>query len=73
MDLMVFANGNLAFTSLDKKITEFFARYLFGCIEPYRFEQEKISHRFRMLFEQPAFNTLEKYGSIFNSMVFGYE
>lgn len=37
MDIMVFSSGYLAYSSLDKKITEFFERYLFGCVEPFRF------------------------------------
>lgn len=32
MDIIVFSHGYLAYSSLDKRVTEFFAKYLFGCI-----------------------------------------
>lgn len=72
MDIMVFSNGFLAYSSLDKKITEFFERYLFGCIEPFKFDQDKLSYRFNNLSELPSFNSVEKYGSLFNSILFGF-
>jgi len=37
MDIMIFSSGYLAYSSLDKRMTEFFERYLFGCIEPFKF------------------------------------
>jgi len=57
-EMMIFANGYLAYTSLDKRTTEFFARYLFGTVEPFRFENEKISQKFKILPEIPSFRTI---------------
>lgn len=36
-EIMVFANGYLAYSSLEKYEAEWWARYLLGCQEPFRF------------------------------------
>ena len=46
---------------------------MFGCMEPFRFEHEKISQRFKIIQQLPSFNHELKYGSIFNSYVFGFD
>ena len=42
-------------------------------MEPFKFEYEKINQRFKFIHELPSFDHEQKYGTIFNSFVFGFD
>lgn len=70
--IMVFAYGHLAYSSLSKHNTEFFANYLFATGEPYAFTDARRS-RLALLPELPTSLLLEKFGVLYNSRVAGLE
>jgi hypothetical protein len=70
--IMVFAYGHLAYSSLSKENTEFFANYLFATGEPYVFNDTR-RNRLTLHPELPKPNALEKFGVLYNSKVLGLE
>lgn len=68
--LMVFAYGQLAYSSLGKQHTEYFANYLFATGEPYVFNENRRS-RFTQLKEMPQGEGGERFGVLYNSKVVG--
>ena len=71
-DMIVFSNGLLVYSSLPKDITGLFAQYFFGTGDPYRFDLNIFPRKIRLIEELFMINSLEKYGTVFNSIKFGF-
>ena len=71
-ELMIFSNGLLASSTLSKEYTAFFARYFFGTGEPYKYDANVVLKKMRITEDIALVDPCNKYGTIFNSYVFGF-
>lgn len=70
-DIVIFSHGLLAYSTLPKQTTEFFAQYLYGVGEPYKFDWNAMNKKMKIVTEITQMTPEEKYGVVFNSMSFG--
>ena len=71
-DIIIFSNGLLAYSSLPKEINSFFAHYFYGTGDPYRFDLNAFPKKMKLVEELFFINPAEKYGTIFNTLKYGF-